>query len=406
MIKTDSELKNPIKNALITLQSVIILTISSCVSDEGPSVSQIELNKTSITMEVSDRDTLSVVSATDNKVINWESSDPDVAIIGNDGIVLAMKSGNTTITATVDGVSASCELTVDLTIFLGGSTSEFEAAYWKNGEINHLTTTGNDEGLYSWVNSLRVLNGQIYSGGIKLEQNSILWQNNEEIIIGNGYHEVKKIATAENDIYALVDNGKLFKYSELEELTLHREYAGRTNSIFIHNDDFYVGGVIRIGEEFRPAIWKNGNELILDYSEYTWITDVFVEDGNFYMCGFEYLGGGLAQSRSWKNTTKTDLTDGTTPAHVNSIAVQGSDVYIAGSQNRRPAIWKNGEIIYYTQSDVTGSINEILFHDGNLYAVGSLSMEVNSVGVVWENGEEIFRTDIFNNARLYCIEVK
>lgn len=406
MLKLNQRIEYLIKNVLTILLSVIILQISSCVSDEGLSASKIELNKTFINLEVSDKDTLSLVSVTDNKVINWASSNPEVAIIGNDGIVLAKNSGNTTITATVDGVSASCELTVDLTIFLGGSANEFEAAYWKNGEINYLTTTGNDEGLYSWINSLRVLNGQIFSGGIKLEQNSILWKDDEEIIIGNGYQEVKKIAILESDIYAIVDNGKLFKYSGLGDLTLNRDYAGRTNSIFIHNDDFYTGGVTKIGEEFRPVIWKNENELILDHSEYTWITDVFVEGSDFYACGYEFLGAGIAESRSWKNTKKTYLTDGTTMAQANSIAVQESDIYIAGSQDRRPAIWKNGEIVYYTQTGVIGSINEILFHDGNLYAVGSLSMEVNSVGVVWKNGEEIFRTDIFDNAHLNCIEVK
>ncbi|WP_370086524.1 Ig-like domain-containing protein [Ekhidna sp.] len=393
-----------IKNYFLLLAMLML----ACNNDQDsePGIQAIELNKTLINLEVTDRDSVKVTTDIGDLDITWESSNPDVATIDEDGDILALNSGSTTITANVDGITATCEVNVEVTIFVGGSAMEFEAVYWKNGKINYLTTTGNDEGYYSWVNSIRVLNGDVFSGGLKLEQNTLLWKNSEEIILGNGYNEVKEIAIKGNDVYAAVGNGKVFRWNESEELELLSDDASRAHSIFIKNEDIYVGGLKKISEEFRPAIWKNGSELILNNDEYTWVTDVFVDGDDFYVCGYEYIGGGLSHARYWKNTVKTNLTDGSTKAIPQSIAVKDGDIYIGGSLNNRPAIWKNEEATFYAESGIDGSINEIQFHDGNLYAAGEISLESSSYGVVWKNGEEIFRTDVFDQGTINCISVK
>ncbi len=387
---------------------MLAMLMLACNNDQDsePGIQAIELNKTLINLEVTDRDSVKVTTDIGDLDITWESSNPDVATIDEDGDILALNSGSTTITANVDGITATCEVNVEVTIFVGGSAMEFEAVYWKNGKINYLTTTGNDEGYYSWVNSIRVLNGDVFSGGLKLEQNTLLWKNSEEIILGNGYNEVKEIAIKGNDVYAAVGNGKVFRWNESEELELLSDDASRAHSIFIKNEDIYVGGLKKISEEFRPAIWKNGSELILNNDEYTWVTDVFVDGDDFYVCGYEYIGGGLSHARYWKNTVKTNLTDGSTKAIPQSIAVKDGDIYIGGSLNNRPAIWKNEEATFYAESGIDGSINEIQFHDGNLYAAGEISLESSSYGVVWKNGEEIFRTDVFDQGTINCISVK
>ncbi|MBP3624605.1 MAG: Ig-like domain-containing protein, partial [Peptococcaceae bacterium] len=46
-----------------------------------------------------------------NKTVTWTSSDETVATVA-DGVVTALKAGNVTITATADGKSATCEVTV------------------------------------------------------------------------------------------------------------------------------------------------------------------------------------------------------------------------------------------------------------------------------------------------------
>ncbi|MEQ6166315.1 Ig-like domain-containing protein [Ekhidna sp. MALMAid0563] len=392
----------------------IPLLVFACGSDdndvieepEEPWLEAIELDLTTLTLEVTDTDTLTVITDIGDSTVVWESSDPDVVKMGEEGGLLALKSGTATITASVGGLTATCDVIVDLTIFVGGSAREFEAAYWKNGKINYLTITGNNEGLYSWVNNIKALNGHLYAGGIKLEQHSIIWKDFDEIILGDGYQEVKEMATMQNEIYAVINNGNLFKLSETDGLSLIRDEAHIANSIYIDKDDIYVGGITQYGNESRPAIWKNGNELVLDYDEYTWITDVFVSQDIFYACGYENLGAGVVQARYWENTVKANLTEGSTKALVKSIVVDDDDIYIAGSLNHRPAVWKNGEVFFYAESGIEGSIAEIIMHDGNLYAAGGLDLGTNSVGVVWKNAEEIFRTDVFDQGYINCIEIK
>ncbi len=355
-------------------------------------------------MKVSDYDTLKVMSEIDTNSIVWESSNPEVVSVDN-GLLLALKSGTSEVTASYKGVTSSCEVTVDLTIFLGGSAKEFEAAYWKNGVINYLTTTGNDEGYYSQVNTIKVLNGQVLAGGLKMESNSVIWRGEEEIILGEGFEEVQEMAIKGNDVFAIIDNGGLYKWNENDGPTFLRDEGHITNALFVEGGDVYVGGVVKTGEEYRPAIWKNGDQLILDYEQYAYITDVYVENGDFYSVGLEGIGSGVYQIKYWVNTTKYNLAD-SPDAWASCVIVEAGDLYISGHNNDRPAVWINGEISYYAEQGVTGVVNEMLLFDGDFYAAGVLRIGFNSVGVVWKNGEELFRTDIFEDANIKSIEIK
>ncbi len=76
------------------------------------------LSKESLTLQENSSDTLiAMVEPADatNKAVTWESSDTDIATVGEDGTVTAVSAGRATITATAadgSGASASCEVTV------------------------------------------------------------------------------------------------------------------------------------------------------------------------------------------------------------------------------------------------------------------------------------------------------
>ena len=93
------------------------------VEDLGNSViykvTQVELDKTSLTLDVNESETLTATitpgNAT-NQTVTWESNAPSVAMVDTNGKVTAVGEGTATITATAadgSGEKATCSVTVD-----------------------------------------------------------------------------------------------------------------------------------------------------------------------------------------------------------------------------------------------------------------------------------------------------
>ncbi len=78
-------------------------------------VTEIKLNKSSLNLTVGKSETLTATVAPDNatnKGVTWNSSDDKVATVSSSGKVTAKKAGKATITATADGKTAECAVTV------------------------------------------------------------------------------------------------------------------------------------------------------------------------------------------------------------------------------------------------------------------------------------------------------
>ena len=77
-------------------------------------VKSVTLNKTSATLSIGNSTTIVATVNPDNatnKTITWTSSDTKIATVSN-GVVTAVKAGTVTITATADGKTAKCTVTV------------------------------------------------------------------------------------------------------------------------------------------------------------------------------------------------------------------------------------------------------------------------------------------------------
>ncbi|MCL2088900.1 MAG: Ig-like domain-containing protein [Oscillospiraceae bacterium] len=83
----------------------------------------VNLNKTYIMLSPDSSETLTAVinpaDTTEDTTITWESSNEDVAIVDEDGLVTAISGGTAVITATAGGKSASCTVYVDSARALG-----------------------------------------------------------------------------------------------------------------------------------------------------------------------------------------------------------------------------------------------------------------------------------------------
>ncbi len=73
----------------------------------------VKLDKTSLTLTKGKTYTLKTTVTGTNKTVSWSSSNASVASVDKNGKVTAKTKGTATITAKVDGVSASCKVTVN-----------------------------------------------------------------------------------------------------------------------------------------------------------------------------------------------------------------------------------------------------------------------------------------------------
>ena len=110
------------KRLIIYLSAVLACLLFACGGGEGGKedpvhigVSGVELSETSYSMVVGDSLLLKAVitpsDATD-QTVNWDSSEESVAVVSSSGLVSAVGKGTCVITASVDGKSARCAITV------------------------------------------------------------------------------------------------------------------------------------------------------------------------------------------------------------------------------------------------------------------------------------------------------
>ena len=127
---TDANIATVDNNGLVTAKkagtstiSVTIVKVSAnckiTVTDESQAqypLQSISLNKTSSSITVGETDTLKVTynptNTTDNKQVNWTSSNTGVATVSTSGVITAKKEGTATITAKVGTKTATCKVTV------------------------------------------------------------------------------------------------------------------------------------------------------------------------------------------------------------------------------------------------------------------------------------------------------
>jgi len=103
--------------------AICTVTVSETIIE----VTSVTLNKSSLTLRVSESETLVATvlpgNATD-KTVTWTSSDSSIATVDNSGKVMAVLKGTATITAKSGNVSATCSVTVTSADIGGGGIED------------------------------------------------------------------------------------------------------------------------------------------------------------------------------------------------------------------------------------------------------------------------------------------
>ena len=224
-------------------------------------VTSVSLNKTSLTLEIGESETLTATvmpsNATD-KSVTWTSSDQAVATVAN-GKITAVGSGTAMITATTsNGKTAICTVTVN-------------AAVPKITQVEGATITGTDIFMLvdHMTDSVALLNKITVSSGRWDLYSDILGQNRIPTKIAAGSNG--KLQNSDNVFYIMLENenGDL---AEVYTLTIYRSYAV-TVSYYNHKDVLVYSDTAYTGYEY---------ELNYDYTTPGYTFNSWTENGITY----------------------------------------------------------------------------------------------------------------------------
>lgn len=282
----------------------------------------------------------------------------------------------------VDGVAISGEDT-----YLAGFITLQDSATWayhsyaiyrKNGKITYLT----DGKRPASATAIAVLGTDVYvagqedSGDKSVHENpesqksvAMYWKNGLPIVLTDGHKDAKATAVAVkgNDVYVVgyekeeSNVARYWKNGKQIPLQIGREEFGGAKfseaySIFLAGNDVYIAG----SENSVAVYWKNGRRIFLvpksqhnesdieNPSEDSKATSIAVSGTNVYVAGIQDTLASLFHTvKYWKNGKAIVLTKQPFDAKTNAfITLNGTDVYLACTIadpdfNYQTIVWKN-----------------------------------------------------------------
>jgi hypothetical protein len=158
------------------------------------------------------------------------------------------------------------------------------------------------------------------------------------------------------------------------------------NAIAIGDGAIYVAGGSDVAKYWIDGVVVNiGNNTFK-----SGITSIAISGSDVYVAGYEYTASNKIVAKYWKNAVAVTLTDGTKDARANAVVVSGSNVYVAGYDGKFAKVWKNGTVL----STLTDGVNS-----AEATAITLAGIEVfvagrdGNVSKYWRNGNAVALTD-------------
>lgn len=285
----------------------------------------------------------------------------------------------------------------NMDIYVAGSVSSQSAvksfliaSYWKNGTITKLTdSTGNADGY-----AIAIDNGDVYVAGYTTSKTNgstvaTYWRNGKEIHLTDGSTNASASAIMIHN-GAVYVTGSVYNSKGIDVATVWKNGVatqlsdGTQNAyvaaIAVSGGDVYLAGA----DGTSGKIWKNGVATAITYpgSPVVSLSSITVYGSNVYVAGY-VKGGGAAY---WKDSTPTLLTN-TFNSYASSIAVTDNSIYVSGNidnvgQNE-PSIWiDDNPEQWQTSFSSTNFAAGLAVNGQDVYLAGSLG----TYAGYWRNG--------------------
>jgi hypothetical protein len=165
------------------------------------------------------------------------------------------------------------------------------------------------------------------------------------------------------------------------------------------NVDIYIAGTVRATNgKYVAVYWKNGviNKLT-DSTADASALGVAINGSDVYVAGNHSVGHAI-EGVYWKNSSATVLGLNTV---AKALAISGNDIYIAGINTVGPAYWKNSTM---TQLTGKGSLSDcegcIVVSGNDVYIAGTINYEAG----YWKNNTPVqLSTGTSGNLRITCL---
>jgi hypothetical protein len=290
-------------------------------------------------------------------------------------------------------------------VYVSGATvqpSNSIATIWENGTSSEFTNN-TPNSIYSVGNAMAISGSDIYVAGYYEIANgdevAMVWKNGAGTALGPGgsVTAANAIGVQGSDVYVagVALSNSLYHatyWYDGEAITLPDQggYGSSATAIAVQSSNVYVAGWSNTQNSVRAVYWVNGIEYFLSDSNavYSTATGIAVNGTNIYVLGWEQKSG-VSTATYWLNGAPQYLSDSTINTRTSSIALNGNDVYIAGTG----LIIKGTGLSYIDSSYLMYWKNNIL-QDPN----DSLNKSANmTVGAIAISGENVYISGTFNN---------
>ena len=266
----------------------------------------------------------------------------------------------------------------------------FAAAYWKNGNYVPMT----DGTTLANALAIAATRHHVYVAGV-IGNQAAFWENGHYIKLTDGKAPsiANSIFLSGPEVYVAGGEGSMAKYWKNGRSVILGE--GVINSIFVERNNVYAAGQNGNNE---GGYWKNGHWIpIIDDNgnKSTYVNSIVVEGHDVYVAGATIIGNpGGTIATYWKNGVPVLLDDPTSPRFIDgsiarSIAVSGKDIFVCGSgfPFRSVAVyWKNGVLTVLPGINDGSDANSIAISGNDIYIAGFDYNPALSQAALWTNG--------------------